>query len=74
MSHNAENPSAAAESKTAGAELLALLNVSHGIAAIAEDAHTLTRRDLERLHDLGTKVVKIAAIMLTEADQKRLPL
>jgi len=74
MSPQAENPSAAAESKTAGAELLALLNVSHGIAAIAEDCHHLNRRDLERLHDLGCKVVKIAAYLLTEADQRRLPL
>lgn len=73
MSLSANYPSAAAESKTAGAELRALLNVAHGISAIAEEPQ-LTRRDLERLHDLGCKVVQIAAAMLSEQAQTRLPL
>jgi hypothetical protein len=73
MSQQAENPTAAAVSKTAGAELRALLNLTHGLCAIAED-HSLTRRDLERAHDMACKVVKLTAELLSDLEQQRLRL
>lgn len=73
MSHNAENPCAAAQSKTAGAELLALFNLTQGLASIGEDLSP-NRGDLERAHDMACKVVALTARMLSDLEQRRLPL
>lgn len=74
MSLNAENPSAAAEFKTAGAEPhVALLNLAHGIMAVAEEPR-LTYQDLERLHNLGLAAARIAAELMSEERQGKLKL
>jgi hypothetical protein len=73
MNSHAENPCAAAQSKPAGAELRALFNLTHGMCALLEDEQ-LDRRDIVRLHDLACKVVQLTAAILSEAEQRRLPL
>jgi hypothetical protein len=72
MSSQAENLGAPAPSST-GAEINALLNLTHGICSCAE-LNPLTPRDLERIHDMAQRLVKLTAALLTDASQRRLPL